>query len=264
MEKRILVTGDYSHRDFSGLLQGRQSLTMVPLKRIDYLDAEFDLVIVARAYPDQIDVDCVERLLARFPMVPVVALLGTWCEGESRSGKPWPGIVRVYWHQWNGRFDQFLNCLASQGFTSWHMPRTASISDRILRREPAHSISATHRKIVGVSTTTSPQFEMLKDAFRAAGISAVWIESSDNRNIPLERLDLICIDVNHMHEELVGRIDFLRRRNPQSPIIVVANFPRSNEIEFVKTLNVSQVVSKPFELADLRYAIESTMACDHQ
>src|SRR5262245_46214259 len=59
-----------------------------------------DLILLVASRPGRFSAAEVEALHRRAPLARLVALLGTWCEGEVRSGHPWPGVNRIYAHQW--------------------------------------------------------------------------------------------------------------------------------------------------------------------
>ena len=90
------------------------------------------LVVSRRSRRDQIEPETVEFLRKKFAGIPIVNLLGSWCEGETRSGNPLPGVIRVYWHQWNGQYGKFVSQLKANQITDWHQPPTATIGDRVL------------------------------------------------------------------------------------------------------------------------------------
>ncbi len=71
-----------------------------------------DLIVIAQAFPGQVTTEQVERLRRAAPLARVLGLLGSWCEGEARTGRPWPGVIRVYWHQWTPRCRSELRALA--------------------------------------------------------------------------------------------------------------------------------------------------------
>ena len=64
------------------------------------------------------------------PLARIVGLLGSWCEGEVRSGRPWPGAMRIYWHQWPGRWHAELDRLRG-ACPIWGLPLTAGDEDRV-------------------------------------------------------------------------------------------------------------------------------------
>ena len=85
-----------------------------------------DVIVIAQARPGEFSHDNVQRLRQIAPLARIVALLGSWCEGESRSGKPWPGVVRTYWHQWPARAERELRRLAAGECSAWALPPTAT------------------------------------------------------------------------------------------------------------------------------------------
>src|SRR5947209_3830022 len=61
-------------------------------------DGAFDpvLIVLARAWPGQIQRRHLERLRRLAPLARVCELLGSWCEGETLSGRPLGGTFRIY------------------------------------------------------------------------------------------------------------------------------------------------------------------------
>ena len=263
MERNILVTGDYWHRDFKPFLAGVDRVTLTPVNRISSIaaDQQFDLIVLAQSQPDQIAQTTVEQLQTRYPLTPIVAVLGSWCEGELRTGKPWPGVLRIYWHQWQGRFDTFMSQMDSAGISTWHAPRTSTTADRFLRLEQPHPVLKSHIRCVGVSTWTISQFEMLRDAIEHFGWTSCWIEraletATTSTPESSQAYEAILIEAESLSTELNQRIQWLQSQFPTAKLVVVANFPRENLVQRMNSIGVSAVVSKPFELQDLRSALE--------
>jgi hypothetical protein len=82
-----------------------------------------DLILLVASRPGRFSAAEVEALHHRAPLARIVGLLGSWSEGEVRSGHPWPGVTRIYAHQWQARLPREL--------ATWQ-PRTASQIDRLL------------------------------------------------------------------------------------------------------------------------------------
>lgn len=263
MDPKILITGDYSHRDFKNLLTNSEALTLSPLKQLlkqsGSPDSTFDLIVIAQSYPEQFSPTEIEQLQNRHSQTPIVAVLGSWCEGETRSGKPWPGVVRIYWHQWLGRFEMFRSQLKESNVTIWHEPRTSTVADRILRLDAPQQVLQPHQRKVGISAHNTAQVEMLQDAFRQLGYNAFWIELMMGANPNIGEPDLVCVDANHLNHELKTRIEWLREKFPDTPQIVVCNFPRANEVQDLISWKVAGVISKPFELQDLEFSVKSLL-----
>src|SRR5262245_25311347 len=65
-------------------------------------------IVFLKAHPGQVSAKQIEKLHALEPLARLVVLTGPWCEGEQRSGRPIPGVVRVPWRNWRERLPQEL------------------------------------------------------------------------------------------------------------------------------------------------------------
>ena len=257
------MTGDYSHRDFRGLLNGCVPVTLMPIKQVLKSSYEFELVVLAQAIPDQFSREEVECLQARFPLTPIVALLGSWCEGEVRTGTPIPGLRRIYWHQWMGQFDAFCYQLQSAGISNLHLPSTATVADQVLRIDAAHQPLKSKLKCVGISATNRFQFDSLKDALENLGYRCRWIELEKEELLSdpqqTARFQPICVDTDVINEDVYVRLNWLRDRFPAAKIILITNFPRIDQTDRIKKAGVYQIISKPYHLDDLAYAVNRSV-----
>ena len=91
-----------------------------------------EVIVLAQAYPGQFSHEAVDRLRRAAPLARVLGLLGSWCEGEMRTGRPWPAAIRTYWHQWLPRCSRELECLARGECSAWGLPVTATEEERML------------------------------------------------------------------------------------------------------------------------------------
>jgi CheY-like chemotaxis protein len=255
--QQILVTGEYWHEDFSGLISSSSALiTLCPVEKIQQMTGaeNFDLIVVAQGRREVIDSETVEHLQSVFATTPLVALLGTWCEGEVRSGTPWPGIPRVYWHQWEGRFEQFLQCLDADEIHSWQLPATATAADRIAAPGP-HFGDENFEGIVAVSAWTKTQYAMIEDALTAFGAQCSWVERATWDGTAKSLVKAVVLDDDSMTSDLETRVKWVLSTFGQVPLVLTLGFPRKDEIEALKELGVKAVVSKPFKLGDLKQAL---------
>jgi hypothetical protein len=253
---KILVTGDFWHTDFQTIVSKFDvPVTLVPFDKVEtVVDQNYDLVVLAQSRRDQFLESEVEELLANFPAVPVVGLLGSWCEGESRSGRPYPGVIRVYWHQWEGRYSQFVEQLGKSGITSWHAPRTATSSDHIVAQTIQKDFSL-GSGYIGVSAWTRSEFEMLDDAITSFGWRSRWVERSIWDAASSATVSVMCVIADSWTAELEKRIQWLNSEIPDVPFVLLLNYPRQSDAESIASAGISSVVSKPFELQDLKVAI---------
>ena len=263
-ESRVLISGDYWHDEFRDVLAGFPTpITLTQVARLDSMSEEsFDLIVLAQARPDQIPAEVVERLQANHPNAPIVALLGSWCEGGMRSDVPWPGVRRIYWHQWDGRFEQFSKNLAESGITLWHQPGTATDADDALANaatteEPGSEI------LVAISAADQTQFEYLRDSLEPHGWKACWVERASFDTDALSQVSALCVDGNSFSVELGNRLVWLDSLFAGKPTVLLLNFPRTQDITAANRRGIHEVVSKPFQPNDLKYAIEVSINRHH-
>ena len=239
---RILITGDYWHRDFQTLLhQLSCHVTMAPIETlIDSLGESdltstppIDLVVVAISVRDQFDPETLEIIFQANTPTPVVCLLGSWCEGETRSGHPPAGIPRVYWHQWQGRFERFVEAMEDDEISPWSLPRTANDGDRI--QAASHLLSGSlpetpsgrnqAKEVTAVSALTAQSYEMLSDAITCLGGTSQWIEMLAWEAKKIAEPSLIFIDADSWSIECEQRVRDLRAEFGQTPIAILLNYP---------------------------------------
>lgn len=265
---QILISGDYWHEDFrESFARLDVPATMVPTERINLVTSDtYHLIVLAQSRRDQISQSTVDFLRAEMVEIPIVVLLGSWCEGENRSGKPLLGVTQVVWHQWESRFERFCIQLKDGLKSDWHLPLTASVSDRVRDFSPDAAISNTLLgKKVLVSSEDSTTFESVADMLSLYQCSGFWAESPDTID---HGFDAICVDGNGASSELIDRILGLKERFEDVPISVMLNFPRKQDMDSLMAVGVQEVVSKPYThnefLHSLIRSMGGTVAAQHQ
>jgi hypothetical protein len=131
----------------------------------------FDLIVLAQMRPGQFSVDEVESLHRSWPLGKLVALLGSWCDGEGRTGRPWPGVWRVPAGDFTVQVGRLL-AGDRQRSRAWLLPRTISDAERFYydAAEAVTHASGTAR----IAAATHQAFESLADAVHLAGLVPVW------------------------------------------------------------------------------------------
>jgi len=256
---QILISGDYWHEDFrEPFTQLEVPVTMVPTEQLNSVnDQTYHLIVLAQSRRNQISQSTIDYLRAEMPEVPIVVLLGTWCEGENRSGKPLLGVNQVVWHQWKSRFERFCIQVKDGLQSDWHQPLTASVSDRVRDFSLDTVIAdALQGKKVLVSSEDSTTFESVSDMLGVYQCSGVWAESPEVCN---EEFDAICVDGNGASNELIDRIVGLRSRFEDVPVSVMLNFPRKQDMDSLMIVGVQEVVSKPYTHNEFLHSLIRSM-----
>ena len=103
----------------------------------------------------------------------MLGLMGSWCEGEVRTGRPWPAVPRLYWHQFPAPCRRELAGLRGGAASTWGLPLTAGEEERLLALHETIEAAA-----CGLIVVWSRRFEMqdwLSQACRLRGYATVWL-----------------------------------------------------------------------------------------
>lgn len=257
MQRRLamLVVGDTAREEFAGVpeLLGRYGdvelaadLAAVD-KRIGSPGYSPDMVVLAQSYPGQFAPRAVETLRRRLPLARIVGLLGSWCEGEARTGEPWPAVPRVYWHQWRPRVERELPRIVAGAGTSWELPSTASEEERLLAVSPVDwPLGA---GLVAVWTRRFEIAGLLVDLLCGAGYGAVWLEPA--RPPRLAGVAAALFDGDDLRGPGREELTRLVRSVCPAPVVALLDFPRTDDVAAARDAGAAAVVSKPFLLDEL-------------
>ncbi len=229
---------------------------------LSQLDAEAstpDVIVVVQSYPGEFADWQIDRLRRVAPLARFVAVLGSWCEGEMRSGSPWSGAVRVYWHQWAPQCHRELERLLAGQESLWSLPLTACEEERCLamaarqdRGKASPSLpretAAPANGLVEIVTYQYEVYAWLAAACVDRGYAVRWRRLHDEP--PAERPAVVLFDAaGEMARELAR---FRRLRIERETVaIVLADFPRVADRDRFVRAGARAVLSRPFFWDDL-------------
>ena len=211
-----------------------------------------DLIVVAQAYSGQYSPEAIERLQHLAPLARVVALLGSWCEGEARTGKPWSGAIRVYWHQWLARCGQELERLRGGAGSTWALPITAGEEERFMVM--ADAPLPRREGLVVIATGQFEMYEWLSAACAKQGYSTAWFR----RHAPprVEGAVAAIFDPVESPAEDDRTLELLTGIPGEVPILALLDFPRSDDRHRLLAAGARTVLSKPVLIEDLFWEID--------
>jgi len=263
MKKRhVLLVGDYGHRDFAdavGWLSDHCRLTRrhsVDAAR-SWLHDERppDVMVFAQSRPGQLSQREIERLHAVSPLSRLVALLGSWCEGETRTGRPWHGLLRIYWHQWRPRMSIELLEVAISGYCVLGMQRTATASEQYERL--AESVFPQRQGLVAIHTQTFQMYEALSDACDQGGLATVWIPpASPARSSGAAAA--IWDGISAASYE-IGLLEEVVEQHTPAPVIALMDFVRGDDRDRALAAGASFAVAKPFLTNELLWQLDQAI-----
>lgn len=256
----VLFVGDSSQPEFAEAIeQMRAACRLIgfddPAGAISWCNESETppaLVVIASARPGQWSDEAIERLRGRLPLVPFVALLGAWCEGEMRSGAPWPGVVRVYRHQWRQRFAREIARMAAGQCGSWSLPVTASAEERLLSQ--ADSSKPGNHGVVAVVADGRETAEWLVAACRAHGWTTVW--NTDWRSAELHGVDVVVWDLGPIEPAAFEILHEIRDVFGDAPVVALSDFPREENKRQLSAAGAAAVLSNPLLVSDLAWQLD--------
>ena len=285
---KVLFVGDARRREFR---EARACLdTMASVRQADdvatalaVLQAGFvpEAIVIAQAFPDQFSLEEVDRLRGAAPLARLLGLLGSWCEGEVRTGHPWPGVMRLYWHQFPAQCSREFARLRSGECSTWGLPITAGDEERLLRAqetispaEPAENSMPAER---GLIVVWSRQFEMqdwLSSACRLRGYSTVWL--APGRATKVSGAKAAIFDGCRCDEDEIAEFKELAAllgsasgvpgvsevsgipevSDKPVPIVGLLDFPRIEDQARAMAAGAAAVLSKPLAIDDLFWQLD--------
>jgi hypothetical protein len=246
--KEVLVVGNVEHPEFRTSIAWLQSVAEARVVLTNEEGLQYcgrhspDFIVLVHSRPGEMTAAEVERLHAAAPLSRIVGLLGSWCDGESRTGKPWPGVARVYWHQFVDRFGRdWLGGSASLATA----PRTLTDAERTLRRPQAVNRSG----MVVIRSLDRLSYESLSDSLSVCGYATARVSLAPRSEThgAVAGIWECCRGVDEEAREMARFVESLA----PAAILALVSFPRQRDVLAARDSGVQAVVAKPFVVADL-------------
>jgi hypothetical protein len=257
-QSSIVVLGDSDLQQFAAplhWLKQRKSLqhfhTVAEAERFLATNACAGQVITV-ARPGRFTTGEIETLHALAPMAPVVALVGAWCDGETRSGKPWPGVPRVAWHAWRSAFSQLWGD-KPQKRSLW-LPRLATDLDRLIAQPALPCCPSGH--LLFVRSSDHRLAEILVMAAEQQGWRAIHVH--EEQLATQDAAEAWIWDWSPSAADEALRLRAARVAHPQARVVALLDFARPEAAALAETNGANAVLGKPFSLADLFEALAAT------
>jgi DNA-binding NarL/FixJ family response regulator len=256
----ILLLGDTDRAEFQPARQTLDALGRVhaladvqtAADAIAGSQAAADVIVVAQAYPGQFPQAAIDRLRRAAPLARMVALLGSWCEGEMRSGKPWPGVIRLYWHQAPDRCGRELRRLVEGRGSTWRLPITATEEERLLAA--AQTPLSRRQGVIAIYARLAAMESWLAALCRRCGYATVW-----QRGPHYAQVQGATAAIYDGADLGGGETEQLRRIAAElapAPLVVLLDFPRIEDHRRALAAGAAGVLAKPLLLDDLLGQLE--------
>lgn len=251
--KRVLFVGDAAHHEFREPVAWLREYCELSISSdvgaaVAHIAGNIDppeVIVVAASRPGLFSQHDVASLLRRVPLARLIGLMGGWCEGELRTGQPWRGVTRVYWHAFVPRMAEELTSITTRGRSA--MPRTFSESELCGISVVLPEVRP--RGLVVIRAATLESYEAIADACHPIGHSTVW-ESPRQPAFVTGAVGAIW-DVASSIECDAAELGLFVKQMQPAPVIAIIGFPRASDREFAFECGAASVVSKPYLLQEL-------------
>jgi CheY-like chemotaxis protein len=255
----VLLIGDCQHGDFvDAVLWLEQHCQLQVAADLEAANEAIgragapQVVLFVQSRPGQFAQSDIETIHARSPLSRLVVLLGSWCEGEMRTGKPWSGVVRIYWHQWAARIIPELMPDSTGGAGVWRLPRTASGTEQFAQATEGPWPSG--QGLVVIHTRLFCDYQAFSDACQAGGYSSTW-DRPDHSSFADGATCVLCTLIGGDANE-TAVVTRLAHRHAPAPVIVLLDFLRCDDRRRMLDAGAAATVAKPLLVGDLLWHID--------
>jgi hypothetical protein len=230
-----------------------------------------ELVVIAQSRPGEFSRRDLEAIQRCWPLAGIVTIAGTWCEGELRTGKPWPGIRRLYWYEFPAWWQQQLALRSGGRCPEWLRPtadlfRTPPVfvspykNHTPIGSRPPLQYAAHGAGLIVLCTQYFSMADTLADVLSRCGFATIW--HRPGQPSPFVRGSTAAVwDGGQLDDcEACDLREFCRRfARDSTPVVALLDFPRRDQIELARQLGASAVLGKPWINRDLLTVIEWSM-----
>jgi hypothetical protein len=249
----VKLIGPIDHPDF------REAAALIRIAAQSETAADIlpELVVIAQARPGPVSQGEVESIQHRYPLAGVVAIAGSWCEGETRTGRPWPGVKRFYWYEFPAWWRQQLALRNAGLCPDWSRPTSETLRSSAISN-PQSTIHNRRPGIILLSAANRYIADALADVLHHAGYATIWYPPG--RPMLVVRGAIAGIwdggqlddrEANH----LAAFCHTLAR--DAAPVVALLDFPRCDRYEVAQQCGAAALLGKPWINADLIATIEA-------
>lgn len=261
----ILLIGDASRREFAAAIEFTRSVAQVQHHHeasaaIEHLATAVEspeLILLAQRWPGEFSGPELDSLQSAAPLARIVCLVGSWSEGEARSGRPWPGMVRVEAVAWPARLGQDLERLARGEAPSWSLPITARDEERVL----AASQSPPERRtgLIVVVAEREATSSAIADACQLRGYATISLRLDDVATPSITGAIAAVWDTTSELASDTNCVERLRKSLGNIPLVALLDFPRVQHIAAAKAAGVAAILAKPYLIGDLYWQLDEVL-----
>ncbi len=254
---RVHLVGEADHPDFREAV----SLLRDESAWADIKDSP-ELIVLAESRPDVISVGEVDRLRRVAPLAGIVGLLGAWCEGEMRTGRPWPGVQRLYSYEFVPWWRKQMHLRVARLCPDW--ARMGNLGLRIANCGVPNSEPGRPRPRTGLvvlRTDRRDNADALTDVLCHAGYATAW-QRHARSHAPIRGAIAGIWDGGQLSDaEAIDLATFCTQMTRDGArVVALLDFPRRDRIDRAYQAGATTVLGKPWFNEDVLTIVDTIAA----
>jgi len=260
----VWLAGRADHPDFrdaTALLRADAAVMTVDDDRreivnLDQAVASPELVIIAQDRPGSVRRRHVESLAHQAPLAGFVALVGSWCEGELRSARPYTSIPCVRWYEFPGWWRRQMSLRDEGRCPDW--ARSADFGFRISDcgsqttiRHP-QGVHPPWRAIrngglIVLAATRWETADVLAGILQEAGYASMWQRPGHDWQ-PVRGAVAGIWEGGQLDDREADELAAFSRRlaHDAAPVVALLDFPRRDRCKLAIAAGAAVVIGKPW------------------
>jgi hypothetical protein len=253
----VYIYGDTEQSDFRDALATMRTDALVQMKSSSLPE----LILVAQSRPDTVSHAEYQELQRVAPLAGIVSLLGSWCEGETRTGKPWKGAQRVFWYEFPAWWRRQMRLRDAGRCPDWARVPDFGFSvaaDKLLSDWGLSTAVAQRAGVILLHSPRRAMAEALSDVFNWCGYSTAW--QVPGRPLPfVKRIVARVWDGGQLDDfEASDLAAFCAQSKVDAaPVVAMLDFPRRDRVDLAMNLGAAAVLGKPWMNNDLVATVDS-------
>ena len=264
----VLLVGDWQGREFVAATSGLPDACDWPCatdidEACDLLrncQQPPELIFLAQSLPGIYCQEHIDRLQQVVPLTRLVVVVGSWCEGELRTGSPPSGVIRLYWYDFSSWWQAAIRRRDAGLCPPWSLPldhvqagRWSQANDFVPSKAPSKNSFLLSVMIDAADFTV---YETLSAALNNFGILSHWQGRDENATpAPTSAIHAGIWDGGQLGDrELMRLTNFCHQTN--GPVIALLDFPRLEHFEKAQDAGAAAVFAKPYIVEEIVAALE--------
>lgn len=215
-----------------------------------------ETLLLAQPRPDYYSEPRLSMLQQHYPLIRMILVAGTWCEGELRTGTPLAGVLRVYWYKfpywWNSACERY----AEGRCPAWSEPLDSPVP--AWRNREVTARQELSGGVIAIAAEDVAVFQSLTDCLTSEGYQTYWWRSHEQTNLPASLVAGIWDGGQLSVRELQRLQQFARIVLAKgATTVALVDFPRRETFSLAQSAGAPQVIAKPYQLEELLRALQA-------